>query len=195
MTMDPPPPGLVPALRKTSVRLFSGLLPCPCSVHILEYDAHSFTAAAFDTERIVCPPSVARSVPHRQAEFFFGRLAARAALSTLGRSTAQVEVGAFREPVWPKGIVGSISHSGNVAIATALRDDSLAAIGLDVELIVTNATRNDVLAVVVDDVEVAYLRTMESRLSFDTMLTLVFSAKESLFKGASRRRADRYGRI
>src|ERR1700679_1440183 len=80
-------------------------------VHLITFDIEYFCPEAFAATGIACPPSVARAVRSRQAEFFFGRLAARSVLAALNAPPGEVSVGASREPVWPPGIVGSISHT------------------------------------------------------------------------------------
>ncbi|SDF31251.1 4'-phosphopantetheinyl transferase family protein [Limimaricola pyoseonensis] len=64
--------------------------------------------------------AVRRAVPARRAEFAAGRAAARAAMARLGLSPREVPQGADRAPVWPEGVVGSISHDAGLAVA-ALR--------------------------------------------------------------------------
>lgn len=68
-----------------------------------------------------------RAVPKRLAEFSAGRAAARKALG------AQLAIphGADRAPVWPAGVVGSISHSGSDCLAAVTR--ALRGLGLDIE--------------------------------------------------------------
>jgi 4'-phosphopantetheinyl transferase EntD len=53
---------------------------------------------------------VARAVPQRRAEFATARHCARNALAELEVAPAPILTGANREPVWPHGFVGSITH-------------------------------------------------------------------------------------
>ena len=70
----------------------------------------------------------------RRLEFRTGRACARAALEALGVKAVPVMRGARREPVWPLGIVGSITHTtGFCAVAVAQTQD-YRALGLDAEL-------------------------------------------------------------
>jgi 4'-phosphopantetheinyl transferase EntD len=50
------------------------------------------------------------SVEKRWREFAAGRSCARKALAASGHAPVAVLQGAGREPVWPQGIVGSITH-------------------------------------------------------------------------------------
>lgn len=71
--------------------------------------------------------------PGRQAEFRHGRACARAALLRLAVPPAAILAGKDRAPLWPEGIVGSISHGGETAAAAVSGDGGLIALGLDLE--------------------------------------------------------------
>ena len=55
-----------------------------------------------------------RAVATRRAEFTTGRACAREALTSLGAPAEAVPVGEKRAPVWPDGVVGSITHTARV---------------------------------------------------------------------------------
>jgi 4'-phosphopantetheinyl transferase EntD len=78
-------------------------------------------------------PAVAAAVPARQAEFAAGRAAVRAALDALGLPAVAVPVGQTRAPVWPSGIVGSITHSDGLALAVLAPARQCAGLGFDAE--------------------------------------------------------------
>ena len=65
--------------------------------------------------------------PVRLAEFRHGRACARLALGRIGAGAHDIPVGASREPIWPTGVVGSISHAGTAAAAVVAwqSDDAL----------------------------------------------------------------------
>lgn len=69
----------------------------------------------------------------RRREFTLGRACARQCMRALDRGTAPVLVGAGREPVWPAGLVGSITHTGTFAAAAVASITALRGIGLDAE--------------------------------------------------------------
>ena len=79
-----------------------------------------------------------RARPRRLLEFRAGRHCARVALSRLGISPAPLLPAEDRLPRWPSGIVGSISHTGNVdngwCGAAVARSDDATSLGLDAEL-------------------------------------------------------------
>ncbi|GGF62877.1 4'-phosphopantetheinyl transferase EntD (siderophore biosynthesis) [Mameliella alba] len=77
--------------------------------------------------------AIARARPERRAEFAAGRLAARRAMAQLGLADAAIPMGADRAPVWPKGLVGSISHAEGVCLGVVARDADYRSLGIDVE--------------------------------------------------------------
>ncbi|MCZ6571267.1 MAG: 4'-phosphopantetheinyl transferase superfamily protein [Deltaproteobacteria bacterium] len=76
---------------------------------------------------------IERAVKARQMEFSTGRELARELLARLGVHGLPILSGDDRSPIWPEGIVGSISHTRTLCtVAVALRSDVLA-IGIDLE--------------------------------------------------------------
>jgi 4'-phosphopantetheinyl transferase EntD len=178
------PPAVATALRSAHRYLLHDGTP----LYALGFDAERFHSQAFAAATIACPDSVARSVRKRQAEFLFGRLAARLALDeALGpaQARAEIAIGAAREPRWPAGGLGSISHSGGCAAAVALPAGQAHGIGIDLERLLAPAAREAVLGVAIDAQEAELLAAAANpQWSHDALLTALFSAKESLFKAA-----------
>lgn len=77
--------------------------------------------------------AVARAVDRRRAQFASGRVAARSALASLGMEASEIKVGPQREPLWPEGVVGAISHTNEWAVAWLGRATSVAGLGVDIE--------------------------------------------------------------
>lgn len=146
------------------------------------FEAGHFCDSAFAAAGIACPDSIARSVRKRRAEFFHGRLCARAALAVLAAPDAQVGIGAGREPLWPAGTMGSISHTRALAAAVALPAAQGNGIGIDLELAGHGGALGAARDFIVCAAELAYLRGAAGGFDLDLLLTLVFSAKESFFK-------------
>lgn len=74
-----------------------------------------------------------RAVPKRLAEFAAGRRAARAAMAGLGLPATAIPHGPDRAPLWPEGVVGSISHTDGLCVAMVGRSADWAGLGLDLE--------------------------------------------------------------
>jgi 4'-phosphopantetheinyl transferase EntD len=122
----------------------------------------------FDEEAAI----VARAVASRREDFAAGRAAARRALSKLGFGEVAIPSGPRRAPVWPKGVVGSISHSGGWAVAAVARTSELEALGVDIEVAAPLPADVEALVVGPDD-----------RLGTEPLrATIAFSAKESVYK-------------
>jgi len=115
--------------------------------------------------------------PRRRREFAHGRSCARLALAGLGHRGCAVPVGIDRAPVWPAGVVGSITHcADNAAAAVAYRED-IVGIGLDIER--NEELEQPLLAMICRTDELEQLGAGDVRL---LLAKLVFSAKESVFK-------------
>lgn len=134
---------------------------------------------------------VRRSVPQRQAEFLAGRLCASSALCSYGYDKHIVGVGRWREPLWPESLVGSITHSNRHAAAIVAPRARFLGVGIDIETVVAESTREALQRLVVSAQEIDLLHKSCTGLDFDCLLTLAFSAKESFFKAAFPR-AQRY---
>ncbi len=120
---------------------------------------------------------VARAVPSRVREFTAARLCAHAALRGLGVAPQPIGRGRDREPLWPPGIVGSLTHCAGYRAACAARRRDVAAVGIDAEP--HGPLPPGVLAQVSTAPERAWLRDAPPGTHWDRVL---FSAKESLYK-------------
>jgi 4'-phosphopantetheinyl transferase EntD len=76
---------------------------------------------------------VAGAVPRRRREFAAGRTHARSALAELGYPRCAIPAGPRREPLWPAGVVGSITHTATHCAAAVALSSDLAALGIDIE--------------------------------------------------------------
>ncbi|MBO0684972.1 MAG: 4'-phosphopantetheinyl transferase superfamily protein [Candidatus Dormibacteraeota bacterium] len=119
---------------------------------------------------------VATAAGRRRREFAAGRSCARRALGRLGWTGAQVPVGALGEPLWPPGVVGSITHCESYcAVAVAAQPD-VGGIGIDAE----------VETEIAEGVREAVCTPEERRWIADQRghdwTVLFFSAKESIYK-------------
>jgi 4'-phosphopantetheinyl transferase EntD len=123
---------------------------------------------------------LAKSVEKRRKEFTTGRFCARTALGQLGFPPVPVLPGPKREPVWPDGVVGSITHCTGYRAAAVARTTDFRSIGIDAE---PNApTPKGVLEAIAVPAELARmdgLRAAGDKVSWDRLL---FSAKESVYK-------------
>lgn len=152
----------------------------------LAFDAKTFREADFDQHRIEKPPSIARSVPKRQAEYLAGRRVALAALRAAGSTVTDLSIGSDRAPLWPAGLVGSISHTDRIAVAVALPTAGrVMGVGIDVEHYVRPEHMQAISEMVIDAREYDVLADLAKSRSWTYALTLAFSAKESFYKATA----------
>lgn len=147
------------------------------------FDIARFHPALFDEHAIAMPRAIAHAVPKRQAEFLAGRLCARAALGLYGVS-ACIASGAGREPLWPGGFIGSITHDARSAAAIVCPHERFTGIGIDIETIVGVEAGKALLTHVICAAELELVDAWRGELARETLLTIIFSAKESFFKAA-----------
>ncbi len=131
------------------------------------------SALIFPEERA----QIGNAVESRLQEFATGRSLARQALGELGVPQAPILRGASGEPLWPPGVIGSITHCAGYRAAAVAGYSQLATLGIDAE--VHDALPEDVVESILVEGEIAWLRTAPRGYCWDRVL---FSAKESLYK-------------
>jgi 4'-phosphopantetheinyl transferase EntD len=106
-----------------------------------------------------------------------GRVAARAALGRAGLTAISIGRDDRGAPIWPTGIVGSITHTDALALAAVGSSDVLGAIGIDLERM--RALTPAALELIACSAERARLRAAS-----DPALDAValFCAKEAFYK-------------
>ncbi len=117
--------------------------------------------------------------PPRIADFTAGRLCARRALARLGIVGYSLLPGADRQPIWPAGIVGSITHAEGHAAAVVARAGQLAALGLDSVLVAAVPPR--LWPAICTPAELESLRDLAPEAQAQRA-AVTFAAKEAFFK-------------
>jgi 4'-phosphopantetheinyl transferase EntD len=77
--------------------------------------------------------AVERAGALRRNEFLAGRTCTRVALERLGIRDFAVLVGPHREPTWPRGIVGAITHVANRVLVVVAPRSRVCALGIDLD--------------------------------------------------------------
>jgi enterobactin synthetase component D len=132
---------------------------------------------------IPIPGNLADAVPRRKLHYAAGRYCARIALAQLGVTPDNaLSRDADNSPIWPAGVIGSISHTDDLAWAAVARADGMVGLGVDVEqlLAAPRAARLEHLVCRPGELDLA----AASGLTRSDFLTLAFSFKESVFKCA-----------
>lgn len=124
--------------------------------------------------------AIENAVEKRRNEFTTARACARAALDALGLPAQPIPNGERGEPLWPVGVVGSITHCKGYRACAVAHQSAVATLGIDAEL---NAPLPDgVLEAIAHPQEleqVGGLRRASPDVCWDRLL---FSAKESVYK-------------
>ncbi|MCX5387496.1 4'-phosphopantetheinyl transferase [Streptomyces sp. NBC_00083] len=124
---------------------------------------------------------VADAVPRRRREFTTVRVLARQALAELRIAPSPILPGPLGAPVWPGGVVGSMTHCAGYRAAAVAYGGDFAAIGIDAEphLPIEGIGTLDLVTVPQERAWLAALRVRRPEVCWDR---LVFSAKESVYK-------------
>jgi 4'-phosphopantetheinyl transferase EntD len=123
---------------------------------------------------------VANAVQKRRREVTNARSCARRALAELGRPAVPILRGDRGQPLWPDGIVGSMTHTAGYYAAVVAEASAIRSVGVDAE-------QHDVLPAGVlghvafgaERSRLASLPIPAGRVWWDRLL---FSAKESVYK-------------
>lgn len=145
------------------------------------------SVAAFETREYVAetlyPAEVAyigSATNKRRNEFTTVRYCARKALQALGSERLEMVPGRHGEPVWPDGMVGSMTHCAKYCAAAVGSSRDITAIGIDAEP--NRPLTRDVRSIVASSEEVVNIQDMNKlnpTISFDRLL---FCVKECVYK-------------
>jgi 4'-phosphopantetheinyl transferase EntD len=123
---------------------------------------------------------IANAVDARRREFITARRCARRALAQLGHPPAPIRPGPRREPLWPAGVAGSITHCAGYRAAAVARAGDLAALGIDAEP--DDPLPDGVADLVMAEPERARIAALCAGTPGVHWDRLLFSAKESVYK-------------
>lgn len=123
---------------------------------------------------------VAEAGEKRRREFTTGRYCARLALDRLGAPTAAIRAGPAGEPLWPAGVVGSITHCAGYRAAAVAWATDVRTLGIDAE------PHAPLPAGILEAVSLMDERSRLRRLAHDRgdvrWDRVLFSAKEAVYK-------------
>ncbi|SER85717.1 4'-phosphopantetheinyl transferase EntD (siderophore biosynthesis) [Lentzea xinjiangensis] len=120
------------------------------------------------------------AVPKRRFEFGTVRACAREAMGQLGVAPAAILPGPKREPLWPEGVAGSLTHCAGYRAAALARTTDFRTIGIDAE---PHAPAPDgvleAIAIPAELRRMPGLKVDDPKICWDRLL---FSAKETTYK-------------
>ncbi|OOE55430.1 hypothetical protein BZG12_03380 [Salinivibrio kushneri] len=157
-------------------------LPDPdTSVLMVQFDVQHYSPMLFAKLGIEMPEAIRRAVCKRQAEFLAGRYLAKKVQMSLGVIPIEIAIGDSRAPVWPSAWTGSISHNDSLAIcAMTPQSYEHEGVGIDIESVIDVEKATEMEGVVFTEKERGRLPSDARDISW--LMTLLFSAKESIFK-------------
>ena len=170
-----------------SYRLYPSTFSANSSVIAL-YEASfivsELSASVFSEHSISLPDRFENMVPKRRCEYLVSRLCARQALADIGcTQNTDIRNNSDRSPAWPDGFTGSFTHTTTRAAACVARSDQVRSIGLDIEPVVSSELYKKLYQEVLTPEDmVLSARVTGEKLTTEAFFTLVFSAKETLFK-------------
>lgn len=165
-------------------------IPSDISIKCYEFQLTKYQKKLFSELAILLPESINKAVPKRQAEFLAGRYSANSALKVLGINCSNIAIGKHRSPIWPNNIVASITHTTTTSLCAASYKGNYQYLGVDIEHVISTELMNKIKRSIITLEEEAILKDYSLNesslkvcpLNFSEVFTLVFSAKESLFK-------------
>ncbi len=130
------------------------------------------------------PDVLKKAAPKRQLHFLAGRTCAIHALALEGcpEEKLEIKIGSNRAPIWPEGFIGSITHHDGFASAVVAKRGTLRGIGLDAEAIMLPAFAKKISEHVASETELNHCLQFVQGWPFEQLITLLFSAKESIYK-------------
>ena len=168
-----------PMMQRCSDQFVRGpaLFDVPVVGWMLPLEAVEPLAGTIESQLL--PPSVSRSAEIRRKSFIAGRLCAERCLDELEIRGEGVGRDSSGVPLWPHGVVGSITHNARFAVAVACVTSSVQSMGIDSEsLVQVQAAEAIEKNCCTEDERLSLLADGNSAL----VLTLIFSAKESFYK-------------
>ena len=155
-----------------------------CSTQVIIFHA-KFTPDLFEDQLfsnydIQMPPSLNTAVDKRKSEYLAGRALVARAFKHLNIPAQNIPSGAKREPIWPAGVQGSITHSrGHCACILTTATDQY--VGIDIESLLNENALRSVRRIAMHQNDET---TLVSQTAFTDqhIATLLFSAKETLYK-------------
>ncbi len=161
---------------------------CSCSpvdhpdVMLLQarFDLAHYDNTLFATYNLPFPDHLNNAVAKRRAEYLASRVCVRYALGQLGIDHFILTNDKDRAPLWPQGIVGSLSHTHHCISLLLARATSHKLPGVDCEKVMKHQTAEEMQSMIITPQEMTVLQ--QSGLPFAAALTVAFSLKESLYK-------------
>lgn len=152
-----------------------GLLGVSCG-----FNTEHYQDQLFQQFQVVLPEKIEQASNKRKAEYLAGRYCAQKAQASFDGKTRNIGTGPQRQPIWPEHLCGSISHTAKRAICLMATKTQVLSIGVDIEEWINPKQVPNIHTLVINNTESQLLKQLP--LPFSNAFTVIFSAKESVFK-------------
>lgn len=130
------------------------------------------------------PHGLVHAPRRRKIQFLAGRHCAKKALNKAERpGSIAVGLNSDMSPKWPSDVVGSVTHTSSFVAAVVAPRSKFVSIGLNAEKVFTESAAKNLWQVVLTKKEIASFNwKYKHYFSAETYFSLVFSAKEAVYK-------------
>ena len=173
-----------PACLSPLIRSLFPATDVPASVVAAHLSAAGDPTLLFPAER----QDIAHAVPKRIQEFAAGRLCARRALAQFGVGDFVLRVAPDRQPVWPAGLLGSITHTDGWCAAVVADGKEFIGVGVDCEIV--GRVGGHILPRIGTAAETAWVLGLPAA-EQGRALAFLFAAKEAFYKAQFPSTAER----
>lgn len=150
------------------------------NIHFCYFNPHLYDDMLFEEFNIDYPDGMLVSAKKRRREFLAGRYSAKKNLEYSKSTSHSVHTGIGRYPIFPSPYIGSISHTDNIACTAVTSAKNIKGLGIDIEKIISEKAVIDIESLVINEDEIKLVS--QHKKIYRQILTLIFSAKESIFK-------------
>ncbi|HCI75092.1 MULTISPECIES: 4'-phosphopantetheinyl transferase family protein [unclassified Psychrobacter] len=151
-----------------------------CVIQVCVYNSSHFNPSLYNELPFSEPNNIKQSINKRRAEFLAGRIVAAMALFKEGSPILSVTNGARREPICYSNYNVSITHTNEMSAAIAKKSSFIYGVGVDCEKIMSLKTAKNLSTAILCGNDRSFYH--KDHISYEFFCTLVFSAKEALFK-------------
>ncbi|MBF0443058.1 MAG: 4'-phosphopantetheinyl transferase superfamily protein [Oligoflexales bacterium] len=154
-----------------------------CHHFSVEFMSEGYHDGLFAEYGVPFPATLGKAIDKRRLDFLAGRFCVKQALKSIGYDPFfEVRSLEDRSPVWPEGFIGSITHTRGFASAVIASGNELFGVGIDTEILIREDTVEKIWKTILSDAETFTFSAYSAEISKAGLLTLSFSAKESIYK-------------
>ena len=158
-----------------------------CLTTAVRIDAEGYKGRpSWDLFGIRFPDAIKKTCRKRQIEYLAGRYCVKKVVEKFGIPTdSSFELRSCHHgmPIWPRSFKGSVTHKDNFAVASLIQKDSVRSFGIDLEERISEKRALAIMNYVASDFEIhQYQKSQYKGMALGTYISLIFSAKESIYK-------------